>query len=231
MRVLIIHDPYGNIEKGNIGGEDNLVHREILALRSIGIDVFTLTISCMGFRRKYNQLRAQLFGSNPSVLKIIDKYKPDIILCHNMQQSTGYRWMKKIKVPVVMSLHNFRLFCSISTAWRDNKVCTECSNGDFYKVFKYNCGNFKSKINALRKIISHQPERTIPTLYLSSSNLLKKAHFNFVNTSKFFTLGSLPDYMKPETSIPKNSRNNFIFAGRLEPEKGILELKIGRAHV
>ena len=212
------------METGAIGGEDNLVHREIIALRTIGQQVFVCNFQISGFKRKLHQLRAQLFGSNRNLLKLIKVINPDIILCHNLQQSSGYKWMKKVKIPIVMSLHNYRLFCSISIAWRDGKTCIQCNNGNFLKVFKYNCGDYKAKLNAVRKILFRQPERKIPKLYLSASNLVKSQHQNFVKKANFYTLGSLPNLEDLKATTLSDKKSGFIFAGRIEMEKGILEL-------
>ena len=122
---MILHDPYKPITLGSLGGEDNLVQLEIDNLRERGHEIIDGRKTDNGYRRKLNQFRAQSFGSSSDVLDALEFYKPEIVHTHNLNQRSGYKWLNAVSIPVVSSLHNYRLFCPASIAWKKGAPCFE----------------------------------------------------------------------------------------------------------
>ena len=59
----------------------------------------------------------------------IRKVRPDVVHFHNIfyiLSPSVYQACKDEGVPVVQSLHNFRLLCSNALFFRNNKVCEKC---------------------------------------------------------------------------------------------------------
>ena len=67
----MIHDPYIAIKSGSVAGEDNLAELQIKTLRELGHDVLDLRSIDTGFKRKKNQLSAQVIGTSVDVIKNI----------------------------------------------------------------------------------------------------------------------------------------------------------------
>ncbi|GAB3893328.1 glycosyltransferase family 4 protein [Spirosoma agri] len=115
MRVLLIHNYY---QQG--GGEDTVFEQEINLLRDNGVTVETLIFDNDSFdgtlvgnalsavRSLYNTQSARRLD------RVIRQFRPDIVHIHNLfyTASAAVIWMaKKRHLPVVMTLHNYRLVC------------------------------------------------------------------------------------------------------------------------
>jgi glycosyltransferase involved in cell wall biosynthesis len=224
MKIMVVHDPYKPVVKGSVGGEDNLADLEVSQLNSYGHNVLDFRIIDRGFTKKVNQLRAQSFGSTPDLLTEINSFKPDLIHTHNLNQRSGYRWMNYVRQPIVSSLHNFRVFCSSSIAWRNGEICTKCLKGTKFNAIAYGCGGTVGAINATRHLFwqKDQPQVIKPKLFLVASEIMKKTLEPIISENKMKILRN------PSLEwIGKNSdqeRKGWLFAGRLVPEKGIIKL-------
>src|ERR1700746_198579 len=67
--------------------------------------------------------------SKLAVRDLIRDLKPDVVHIHNtfvMVSPAVYEVCQEEDVPVVQTLHNYRLLCPASTFYRNEKVCEEC---------------------------------------------------------------------------------------------------------
>jgi glycosyltransferase involved in cell wall biosynthesis len=128
MRILIVHNKYLQY-----GGEDAVVMAESNLLRRHGIDV-----------RKYerdNRDIADLSSlrvaadtiwsrrSSREVGALLDRSRVDVVHCHNtfpLVSPSVYRAAADRGIPVVQSLHNFRLMCPQAFLLRNDKPCEDC---------------------------------------------------------------------------------------------------------
>ena len=225
MRILVLHDPYKPIENGSVGGEDNLVQLEIEQLSLRGNNVIDGRFFDAGTRKKLNQLRAQSYGSTPDVLSIIKDSKPDVIHTHNLSQRSGYTWMSKTGLPIVSSIHNYRLFCASSIAWRNGENCFECRDKSATSAIKHRCDGARGTINASRQLFfqASNPQIHAPKLFLTASEMMNHALSPIVAMSKMRILRN-PGISAQEFSNESKPRKGWLFAGRFVEEKGILDL-------
>jgi glycosyltransferase involved in cell wall biosynthesis len=225
MKIMILHDPYKLIALGSLGGEDNLVQLEIDKLKERGHEVIDGRKIDNGYRRKFNQLRAQSFGSTSEVLEALEFYKPEIVHTHNLNQRSGYRWLNSVSVPVVSSLHNYRLFCPASIAWRNGAPCFECRDRTAFRAIANRCDSYVGLVNASRMLAFQRdfPQIKTPKKFILASNLMAKSLESLIPIDKVEILRSPGmKFSKPTTEL--GLRNAWLFAGRLTPEKGILNL-------
>ena len=225
MKILVLHDQYKPIETGAIGGEDNLVDLEINLLREIGHEVSDLRNYISGPSRKFNQIRALSYGSNPLILRKIIDFKPEIIHAHNLNQLSGFTWMSETNIPIVWSLHNYRIFCPISIAWKNGNICTKCRDKNFLESIKNNCNLKLSSLAVAREAVfqKNRPELKIPKIYITSSEKMQSTLQNVIPESKMRVLHN-PSFKNLSTITNSNQRSGWLFAGRLTIEKGILNL-------
>ena len=225
MRILVLHDPYLPVTMGAVGGEDNVAKLEIETISKRGHEVIDGRFMDSGIGKKFNQLRAQTIGSNPNVIEMIKATNPDVIHTHNLNQRSGYSWMSQIDIPVVSSIHNYRLFCPSSIAYRSGHHCLECRDHGAIKAIQNSCDGIRGTLNASRHLVFQRanPQINIPAMFLISSNLMESVLDPIIPKSKFRLLrnpGTIPIQLASKTEI----RNGWIFAGRLIEEKGILDL-------
>lgn len=220
---MVLHDPYKPITLGSLGGEDNLVQIEIESLRELGHDVFDARKMDQGLIRRANQLKAQSYGSNSDVINIIKKFNPDVIHTHNLNQRSGYKWMNSTDTPIVSSLHNYRIFCPSSIAWRSGSLCFECRDKSALSAIRHKCDSYVGLVNASRILLfqPNNPEINIPKKFILASEIMAKSMESLIPREKIEILRSpaiktIPNYFQ--------ERSGWIFAGRLSQEKGIIDL-------
>lgn len=225
MRILILHDPYKPIVNGSVGGEDNLVQLEIEEFSKMGHQVIDGRVFDTGGKRKFNQIRAQSYGSHSDVLSLIDKLMPDVIHTHNLSQRSGYSWMTDTSTPIVSSVHNYRLFCAASIAWRSGENCFECRDFSPLSAIKNGCDGLRGTLNATRQLLLQptRPQINKPRLFLTGSEMMNQALAPLIPTHKMRILRN-PGLSKSDLSKVKISRRGWLFAGRFVQEKGILDL-------
>ena len=95
------------------------------------------------------------FEAKKKMEQLIKDTQPDIAHLHNIYHQLSPSILlplRKYNIPVVMSLHDFKLVCPNYTFLRDGQVCEECEGRHFYKAIKYKCvkdSYLKSTISAV----------------------------------------------------------------------------------
>lgn len=134
MKILFIHNKY----KHN-GGEDVALELETSVLSQKGHEVRTLFFDNKqidGFLSKIRTAFAAVynFSSARETSKTILRFKPDIIHIHNLFFIASPSILDaayKHKVPVVLSLHNYRLLCANALLMRNEEICELCIHKKF----------------------------------------------------------------------------------------------------
>lgn len=131
MKIVIVHNTYQNR-----GGEDTVLAAETGLLETHGHAVIHLG-------RDNNELKERSgigalaigaeavwsFSSHTALLEALRNERPDVAHFHNtfpLISPSAYYACAEERVPVVQTLHNYRLVCPSATFLRDGKVCEEC---------------------------------------------------------------------------------------------------------
>lgn len=132
MRILLLHNYYQQS-----GGEDAVVlaERELLAAK--GHRVEFLSLDNHAIRGGWGKLAAAASAiysraSYRLVRRAIRQFQPDMVHVHNffpLLSPAVYDACDDLGVPVVQTLHNFRLACANSLFFRQGRVCEECLGG------------------------------------------------------------------------------------------------------
>jgi len=225
LRVLVVHNAYQLR-----GGEDSVADSEIELLRAHGHAVETYwrsndEIASIGRA----QAAIQTLWSNKTVRDIeslIIRFKPDVIHAHNTMPliSPSLYWVaSRLRVPVVQTLHNFRLLCPQALLLRDNKVCEDCVGKIPWRGVVRACyrgsvlqsGVMAAMISGHRALGTWQNR---VTRYIALNEFAKDKYIQ----------GGLPAdriSVKPNfvsvAAQPPVSRRGFLFVGRLSHEKGV----------
>ncbi|MBA4262159.1 MAG: transferase, partial [Comamonadaceae bacterium] len=128
MRVLFVHNTYQHR-----GGEDSVVESEIELLKSRGhaVESYTRSNDDIG-RLPAATLAQQTLWSERSAQELsalVRRFQPNIIHAHNtfpLVSPSVYWAASRLGVPVVQTLHNFRLMCLNALFLREGKVCEDC---------------------------------------------------------------------------------------------------------
>src|SRR4051812_26723161 len=128
MKILIAHNAYQHR-----GGEDSVVDAEIALLRDRGHQVKVYAQHNDGINHMSRAVAAMTTiwsqRSASDVEHLCENFQPDVIHVHNTFPliSPSLYWTASRKgVPVVQTLHNFRLLCPQAIFLRKGKICEDC---------------------------------------------------------------------------------------------------------
>ncbi|MFB8791746.1 MAG: glycosyltransferase family 4 protein [Potamolinea sp.] len=129
MRVLLLHNRYQFA-----GGEDAVVQAEKALLEANNHQVVLLEKSndeITGVWQKANAAISAIYSSasKQQVSAEIANFCPDVVHVHNffpLLSPAVYDACQNAGVPVVQTLHNYRLGCPNAMLLRNSKVCEDC---------------------------------------------------------------------------------------------------------
>ena len=231
QNILIVHNYY-QIP----GGEDTVVANEKKMLEEHGHKVILYSRNNAELKQmsKFQKLFLPITTVfNPRTYKEIKKLIKieDIEIVHvhntlNLISPAVYYAARAMKVPVVQTVHNFRLLCPGATFYRDGHICEDCVSKGLMCAVKHNCYR-NSKLQTLACVISTKIHRMtgiygrINYICLTEFNKEKLLQLKQIKTDRVFVK---PNFVEAPTDeiISYNKREDqFIFAGRLDKLKGI----------
>lgn len=233
MKILLVHNYY---KSRYIGGEDLVFNREVEALKKELGQENLFTYSVFNDEVSMIKLLLNIYFSLSTffrIYKIIKNNKIDIIHIHNffpLLSVSVFIAGKLAGAKVINTLHNYRWWCIGGIFFRDDiGICEKCiKKRNFFYGAKYACFR-NSRLQSFVTMTAFYIYRRI--------NIFKYIDYFFVLTdfqkSKILQLGIKKEkiIVKPnfnENSLVQNYKINqkkdYIFVGRLEKSKGILEL-------
>jgi len=237
MRILIIHNHYGNFK---IEGEAQVAKAEGELLCSRGhivskysatnaeLEKLTLIAKC--------QALLQVGWSQDGYERVkaaIEKFQPDLMHVHNYWfrlTPAIFAAARERGVATVLTLHNYRLACPAATFLRKGKPCELCMDGKGSRILVHNCypgGSWPKSLLAYRLYSETRKRQFLVPLVDAYIALTEFARGKSIE-------GGLPAekvHIKPNFMFdPLNGRPatmpgmGAIYVGRLSPEKGVMRL-------
>jgi glycosyltransferase involved in cell wall biosynthesis len=131
MKILSIHNHYQQP-----GGEDTAVELETAMLREAGHEVIEyrrsnreVTRFTLGQKALLPQQMIWSTAAHADVRTLVVRHRPDVAHFHNihfMISPSAYYACQELSVPVVQTVHNYRLLCPAANFLRDGRVCEDC---------------------------------------------------------------------------------------------------------
>lgn len=231
-KILMVHNYY------QIGGGEHAVFKnEVELLRKNGHEVIEYTRRNDELKESFLKLLISPFTTIWSfktyfeVKKIIKNEKIDIVHCHNtfpLISPSVYYAAIHANIPVVQTIHNFRFLCPNGSFFCKGKVCEKCNEKwNFNDAIKNKCYR-NSKIQTIILVAMLKFHRLLGTYKKISYIFL--TDFNRSKFSKLINIDSDQVFIKPNfinqqtISYVVNDNKTFIYFGRLDKGKGIIEL-------
>lgn len=231
QNILIVHNYY-QIP----GGEDTVVANEKKLLEDHGHAVLLYcrnNSELKGFSKLQKLMLPITTVFNPKtyreVKRVIRENNVDIVHVHNtlnLISPSVYYAARAMKVPVVQTVHNFRLLCPGATFYRNGHICEDCVSKGLMCAVKHSCYR-DSKLQTLACVISTKIHRMtgiyrkLNYICLTEFNREKLLQFKQIKPSQVFVKPNFVD-SKDMIVVPFEQRENrFIFVGRLDKLKGI----------
>jgi len=162
-----------------------------------------------------------------SLAKLIKDFQPDIIHVHNIYHQLSPSVLdaaREAKVPVVMTLHDYKLICPNYQLLNHGQACEKCLDGNFWHCFQEKCfkdSRSQSFLASLEAVLHKrwQTYRRGVDLFIAPSQFMAdKCQAAGWPQDRFRVL------INPVPELPAGQRQAagyFLYAGRLSNEKGI----------
>lgn len=228
MRIFIIHNFYQHP-----GGEDAVFSQEVEELsKNHQVEVYTA-------QNKKGIKGLLQFLSYPfniftaaKIIRALQRFGPDVVHIHNLHYAIGPWVIRKIAVlgiPVVLTLHNYRLLCPSASLFHNGKIFIQSLQEDFPSTALRKRVLDNSLLKTFITAFTYWMHRKIGTWdHISRFIVLSDfAKQNFRKST--FANGNVEKFrIRPNSIAPVHvntpRKHKFVYIGRLAEEKGILPL-------
>ncbi len=235
-KVLIVHNYY-QIP----GGEDTVVANEKELLENHGYRVILYTrnnseMKEFSFLKKLFLPVTSVFSLRTyrDIKRIIKEQKINVVHVHNtlsLISSSVYYAALSLRVPVVQTLHNYRLICANGLLYRGGHICEECVKAGCRCAVRHSCYR-GSKLQTIMNILIVKVHKLFGIYnklnFVCLTDFQKKKLMPYFPKAKFF--------VKPHFSCPTESQSLsepesesleeykggfYLYVGRMEKNKGV----------
>jgi len=231
MKILQVHNIY-------IGktGEETVVAEEKKVLEHHGHEVLQFVKDNSDLQGLGPFQRIKMYGSllSSSVVAaeladFIDAEQPDICHVHNtfpIITPVVYQVCQAKNLPVVQTLHNYKMVCTNSLMFREGAVCEQCLGKNLYNSVKYKCyRNSYMATAAQASVIQHHRNKGTWEHQIDQYVCLTE-----FQKDKLIS-GGLPAgkvSVKPNfighDPLPVSHEDFFLFVGKIGDYKGLQDL-------
>jgi glycosyltransferase involved in cell wall biosynthesis len=226
MKILAVHNRYQRP-----GGEDRVFVDETALLeardhrvlryevhndRVERVNRLTLAKDTVWNSSAYRELRA-----------LIRRERPDVVHFHNtlpLVSPAGYYAARAEGVPVIQTLHNYRLLCPVALFFRDGRVCEDCMGkavpwpGVVHECYR---GSRAASGVIAAMLTVHRVLRTWTEMVDVYVALTEFARSKFIEGGLPATkIVVKPNFVAPDPGRGQGGGGYALFVGRLAPEKG-----------
>jgi glycosyltransferase involved in cell wall biosynthesis len=229
MKVLLAHNFYRSSAPS---GEDSVYRNErkllenrleVVAYERHNDDIDESTLAkkmalakdCAWSKRTYQELKA-----------LIQETRPDVAHFHNtfpLISPSAYAACRELHVPVIQTLHNFRLICPNALLLREGKPCEACVGTNLLPALRYRCYR-DSLVATAAQVWALQSNRWRGTYQHLVNCYIAPSQFS---ASRLIAGGIPSDRMEvkghflPDPPPPGPGNGGYVlFVGRLSKEKG-----------
>jgi len=235
MRILVAHSRYRSAAPS---GENRVVDQEAAALAGLGheVELFERRSDAIeewpAARKATLPARVVWSGeARHSLAAALRSRRPDVVHLHNtfplLSASVLYA-CRDAGVPLVATLHNYKLACASGDFFRDGRVCHECADGPPAGALRHGCyrGSRAATAPVALAMTAHRRAwRTMVGAYacISASQRDLLSGVGLPVERVFVRHNLVPAQAVPAT--PK--RPEVVYAGRLDAAKGVPVLLAG----
>lgn len=206
-------------------------HKDNFPLAKKDVLVDELSMRLTNFFRGFN-----LFYNRKVIValkNLIKKERPDLVHVHNFNHHFSpaiLKLFKKYNLPVVMTVHDYKLICPNYKLFNKNKICEKCIGGKYFECAHNKCvkdSYLASLVMALEAYWSKWKKyyQNIDIFIAPSHFMQTKLIQGGYPTAK---IKYLPNFLQqPEMATVKEKKSAeryILFFGRLSAEKGLAEL-------
>lgn len=226
MKILIAHNAYQQR-----GGEDTVVEAEVALLRDRGhkVKVYARHNDALNHMSRATAAMTAIWSprSSGEVDRLCEEFQPDVIHVHNTFPliSPSLYWAASRRgVPVVQTLHNFRLLCPQAIFLREGKICEDCIGKLPWRAISRKCYRDSASQSAVvtgmlaaHRVLGTYRDRVTRFIALNSFALDKYVEGGLPRERFRIKPNFVPSPARPAWK----ERDGGLYVGRLSPEKGL----------
>lgn len=232
MKIVLVHNTYQQP-----GGEDAAFQNERNLLTKAGHEVVVYVRSNHDAAqyvsvRQLALAKRAIWASDTreEFSRLLLREKPQIVHIHNtfLMVSPSIYWAcGDVQVPVIQTLHNYRLICPGATLFRDGQICEECLDHGVWRSVRYGCYRKSRPSTAIvaAMIATHRFlgtwSRMIDYYLVLTEFARRKFILGGIHPDKILVK---PNFVYPDPGDGQGERSYALFVGRLSPEKGLQTL-------
>lgn len=233
LKILIIHNSY--VFRG---GEDEVVEAEKRMLEVSGHTVIMYNrnnreVESLSLGTKLKFFLKDIFWSKPiydDLRTLISRERPDIAHIHNVLfaiSPSAYDACFDERLPIVQTLHNFRLICPIGIFFRQGKICEQCSssgriNAVFHKCWKSSFLKSFLLVQIVNRLVQKVVLQKKVNAFVCLTQFAREKFIRCgVPQEKIFIK---PNFLDKDPGPALNKQPYVIYAGALRDYKGIRTL-------
>jgi glycosyltransferase involved in cell wall biosynthesis len=155
--------------------------------------------------------------------------RPDVAHAHNVQPLISpsiFPVLRRAGVPVVMTVHNYRLLCP-SQLLRHGTLCERCCRGNYWHGILHNCRGHRLESLVYGLVTScHRRWRLFERYidcFITPSEFVRQKLIQYGFPAE--RLVRIPHYVEGPQDLPPDGPGSYVlYFGRLSPEKGLFTL-------
>jgi glycosyltransferase involved in cell wall biosynthesis len=229
MKVVVVHSRY---RSGTPSGENRVVDQEAAALVARGHDVTMFQrhsddIAAWPRHRRLLLPATAIWNgqSRADLTALLDEIRPDVVHVHNtfpMLTPSVLYGCRDAGVPVVATVHNYRLVCAAGPLFRDGKPCHDCLDGRVLPSVRHGCyrGSRAATVPlALEKKLHGNAWRDLVSAFVFISAAQRDLMTGMgLSPERAFVKHNLVPAMAVQ---PAERRHQVAYLGRLDEVKGV----------
>jgi glycosyltransferase involved in cell wall biosynthesis len=239
-RVLLAHNFY--IQQG---GEECVLQAERELLTTAGHEVVTFYRDSREIV-DYNILQELALGieaiwsldTRKSLRALIRKTRPHVAHFHNtvpLLSPSAYQACHDAGIPVVQTLHNYRLMCPSGTLHRNGALCTECLGKKFASpAVKHGCYRNSRSTSAAMAVVQWAHRNVLSSFDMVDRYVVPSAIAQRLLIAEGLPPEKVevkPHFVAADPGSRVGTGEYALFLGRLSPEKGISTLLRAWRHI
>lgn len=167
-----------------------------------------------------------------NIERLIKVEKPDIAHLHNIYHQLSpsiFHILKKYDIPIIMTLHDYKLVCPVYTLLdNDGNICERCKGKRYYWCLLKKCNKgllSRSFLNTLEMYLHQKILHVydLVDLFISPSIFLKE---KFKEMGFNIKVIHIPNFINANDYVPSFTWDeaSIVYFGRLSKEKGLFTL-------
>jgi glycosyltransferase involved in cell wall biosynthesis len=159
---------------------------------------------------------------------LLREFRPDVAHLHNVYHQLSLSVVDELGragIPIVMTLHDYKLVCPSYSLFTHDGVCERCVRGSVWNVVRHRCvkGSLGGSTIAAVETLMTRAFRSYERIdrFLAPSAFVRDLAIAGRADGKRIEIARYPVHADARVSVESAGRPRFAYVGRLVPEKGL----------